>query len=168
MAGQKDVLVIGGGVAGMTAAHELAERGFVVTVIEASDDVGGRARSRDVEGLPTEHGFHFLPWFYRHLPDTMARIPAAGLILAREGKHELPFNLSIRSLKDVVGLAKSFSSLGLSAPEMALAAAKLAQLIALVSTGQDEELEKVTWWDFMEADGQSAQYQEYVCNVAVR
>lgn len=35
--GQK-VWVIGGGIAGMTAAHELAERGFAVTVIEPTKD----------------------------------------------------------------------------------------------------------------------------------
>ena len=31
------VAVLGGGVAGLTAAHELAERGFAVTVYEARD-----------------------------------------------------------------------------------------------------------------------------------
>ena len=28
--------------------------------------------------LPGEHGFRFFPAFYRHLPDTMMRIPFAG------------------------------------------------------------------------------------------
>src|ERR687889_2373744 len=77
------VAVLGGGVAGLTAAHELAERGFAVTVYEARDRLGGKARSMPVPGsgtdgradLPAEHGFRFFPGFYRHLPDTMARIP---------------------------------------------------------------------------------------------
>ena len=33
---------------------------------------GGRA------DLPAEHGFRFFPGFYRHLPDTMRRIPGAA------------------------------------------------------------------------------------------
>jgi uncharacterized protein with NAD-binding domain and iron-sulfur cluster len=76
------VAVFGGGMAGLTAAHELAERGFRVTVYEPSA-WGGKARSIPVAGtgrggrkdLPGEHGFRFFPGFYHHVPDTMRRIP---------------------------------------------------------------------------------------------
>jgi geranylgeranyl reductase family protein len=77
------VAVLGGGVGGMSAAHELVERGFRVTVYEAKSVQGGKARSIFVpgtesggrRGLPGEHGFRFFPSFYKHLPDTMKRIP---------------------------------------------------------------------------------------------
>jgi uncharacterized protein with NAD-binding domain and iron-sulfur cluster len=77
------VIVLGGGVAGMSAAHELAERDFEVVVYETRAIPGGKARSMPVPGsgtrgrpdLPAEHGFRFFPGFYRHLPDTMRRIP---------------------------------------------------------------------------------------------
>src|SRR5215212_12257601 len=80
------VAVLGGGVGRLSAAHELAERGFDVTVYEARDAFGGKARSMPVPGsgkdgradLPAEHGFRFFPGFYRHLPDTMARVPYPG------------------------------------------------------------------------------------------
>src|SRR5829696_5083256 len=80
------VAVLGGGVAGLSAAHELVERGFDVTVLEAREIPGGKARSLPVPGsgtdgrrdLPAEHGFRFFPGFYRHVPDTMRRIPAPG------------------------------------------------------------------------------------------
>ena len=79
----KTVAVLGGGVGGLSAAHELAQRGFKVTVYESRDAFGGKARSMDVPGsgtgervhLPGEHGFRFFPSFYRHLVDTMERIP---------------------------------------------------------------------------------------------
>jgi len=78
----KKVIIIGGGVAGMTAAHELVERGFDVVVFELRDIPGGKARSiinRSDEPaercLPGEHGFRFFPGFYRHIPNTMSRIP---------------------------------------------------------------------------------------------
>src|SRR5215831_17306692 len=79
------VAILGGGVAGLSAAHELAERGFHVTVYERTRATGGKARSIFVPGsgthgrrdLPGEHGFRFFPSFYRHLPDTMKRIPFA-------------------------------------------------------------------------------------------
>src|SRR5918997_38690 len=84
------VAVLGGGVAGLSAAHELAERGFEVTVHEQRDAPGGKARSIPVAGsgtdgradLPGEHGFRFFPGFYRHLPDTMGRIPHGGRVVA--------------------------------------------------------------------------------------
>ena len=38
----KSVVVLGGGIAGLTAAYELERAGFSVTVLEARDRVGGR------------------------------------------------------------------------------------------------------------------------------
>lgn len=43
---KKKVVILGGGVAGMSAAHELAERGFHVHVYEARPVPGGKARTR--------------------------------------------------------------------------------------------------------------------------
>ena len=82
---KKRVAVLGGGMAGLAAAHELAERGFSVVVYERKE-LGGKARSIPVSGtggpgrreLPGEHGFRFFPGFYHHVPDTMRRIPFAG------------------------------------------------------------------------------------------
>jgi 15-cis-phytoene desaturase len=75
------IAILGGGVAGLSAAHELVQRGFAVSLYERQPAFGGKARSvsgRPVSGLgdlPGEHGFRFFPGFYRHLPDTMSRIP---------------------------------------------------------------------------------------------
>jgi len=76
------VAVLGGGVGGLSAAHELIERGFEVTVYERRA-LGGKARSMGVPGsarggrrrLPGEHGMRFFPGFYTNLPETMRRIP---------------------------------------------------------------------------------------------
>ena len=86
------VAVFGGGVAGMTAAHELAERGFSVTVYERRA-LGGKCRSIPVPGtgsggrrdLPGEHGFRIFFGFYQDLPDTLRRIPFPG---NRNGVHD--------------------------------------------------------------------------------
>jgi uncharacterized protein with NAD-binding domain and iron-sulfur cluster len=79
------VAVLGGGIAGLSAALELAERGFEVTLYERRQ-LGGKARVFGVPGsaeggrdeLPAEHGFRFFPGFYQNLPDSMRRIPFPG------------------------------------------------------------------------------------------
>ena len=58
----KKAVIVGGGLAGMSAAMELAERHFEVTLVEASDELGGKVTGWDVDALgerfPVEHGFH--------------------------------------------------------------------------------------------------------------
>ena len=51
------VAVLGGGVAGLTAAHELAERGFAVTVYEARDRLGRPGQALlAAQDVVAEHG----------------------------------------------------------------------------------------------------------------
>jgi monoamine oxidase len=57
---QHDVLVIGGGVSGLTAAIELATHGADVRVVEARSRLGGRIATDDVAGLSVETGGEFL------------------------------------------------------------------------------------------------------------
>ena len=56
-----DVVVLGAGMAGLTAARSLSERGLRVTVLEAKGRVGGRLMSQKVEGGGTvELGAEFV------------------------------------------------------------------------------------------------------------
>lgn len=76
--GGKRVAVFGAGVAGLTAAHELVERGFDVSVFDAQEVPGGKAISFLQNGLEGEHGFRFFPGFYRNVTDSMGRIPCGA------------------------------------------------------------------------------------------
>jgi 15-cis-phytoene desaturase len=77
------VLVLGAGVAGMTVAHELMERGYEVMILEQGLSPGGKAATQypwkkfgdQLIQVPAEHGFRLFPSFYRHVIDTMERIP---------------------------------------------------------------------------------------------
>ncbi|MDK3074159.1 FAD-dependent oxidoreductase [Sedimentitalea sp. JM2-8] len=62
----KKVAIVGAGVAGMSAALRLLERGFHVTLYEQDDFVGGMLHSyRDkVTGTRREHSYHMFPNFY--------------------------------------------------------------------------------------------------------
>jgi monoamine oxidase len=71
-----DVIVVGGGFAGVTAAREVALRGCSVLVLEARDRLGGRTWSADWEGIPIEYGGAWVHW---HQPHTWSEITRAGL-----------------------------------------------------------------------------------------
>jgi monoamine oxidase len=57
-----DVVVIGGGFAGITAARDLKQRGFDVLLLEARDRLGGRTWHKEVNGFPVELGGTWIHW----------------------------------------------------------------------------------------------------------
>ena len=52
----KRIAIIGGGISGLTAAYRLRARGFLVTLFEAEDKPGGKARGERRNGYLIEHG----------------------------------------------------------------------------------------------------------------
>ena len=57
MAERVDAIVIGAGLAGLTAARGLVGAGLHVRVLEAADDVGGRMRTDQIDGFRLDRGF---------------------------------------------------------------------------------------------------------------
>lgn len=66
-----DVLVIGAGIAGLTAARELRKAGKRVVVLEKSRGLGGRAATRRWDGMPVDHGAQF---FTARSPEFRAQV----------------------------------------------------------------------------------------------
>jgi phytoene dehydrogenase-like protein len=54
MSSYSDVLIIGGGLAGLCCALRLHQSGISSQILEASDGVGGRVRTDEHEGLLLE------------------------------------------------------------------------------------------------------------------
>ncbi|GAC1311656.1 MAG: NAD(P)/FAD-dependent oxidoreductase [Acidimicrobiales bacterium] len=52
-----DVIVVGAGLAGLAAANHLSAAGLEVSILEASDGVGGRVRTDHVDGFRLDRGF---------------------------------------------------------------------------------------------------------------
>src|SRR5208337_1817091 len=178
------VAVLGGGVGGLSAAQELAERGFEVVVYERRPDFGGKARSIPVPNsatpgrkpLPGEHGFRFFPSFYKHLPDSMKRIPFAGksvfdnlvfstrVQIARTGK--LAFLEPTRfpqTLDDWTTVFKSlFANLGNPDNELLFFIDRLLVLLTTCQERRLAEYENIAWWDFVDAKNKSLSYQRYL------
>ncbi|HEY5453240.1 MAG TPA: FAD-dependent oxidoreductase [Polyangia bacterium] len=204
---QKKVIVLGGGVAGMSAAQELAERGFAVEVYELRPIPGGKARSlpafepgsaahpavagRAFAGpgrrllrplLPGEHGFRFFPGFYRHIIDTMARIPHRGrtvadnlvdttqVHIARFGKRPVYYPARfpqtptevMTAIHFVIGLLTA--ELDVPAHETAYFVEKMFQILTSCDQRRLDEYEQVGWYEFVDAGTRSAGYRDFFAN----
>lgn len=186
------VAILGGGVGGLSAAHELIERGFDVEIYERRDVPGGKARSfyhtppgKDWKlGLPAEHGFRFFPGFYRHLPHTMSRIAAfepgktvldhlvetTELALARYDKEPLP--LPTRWPSSIQELVREIERLlhadlpRLDRADIAYYAERIWQILTSCHARRDDEYERTGWWDFIGAEQRSPAYQKYLGNLS--
>jgi uncharacterized protein with NAD-binding domain and iron-sulfur cluster len=183
------VAVLGGGVAGLTAAHELAERGFAVTVYEARDRLGGKARSLPVadsgtdgrRDLPAEHGFRFFPGFYRHVPDTMRRIGVDGHLVGAErvllaqgdGRKELltPAHLP-ESLEDFAVVTRfvleAATSLGIPPHETAFFLERLLTLLTSCDERRLGQWELQSWWSFVGAEQRSPAFRKFLADGLTR
>lgn len=208
------VVILGGGVAGMSAAHELIERGFEVEVYERQLLAGGKARSipvfesgRDhgdkiehtaaikrfleMRGyefrvdqrrlwLPGEHGFRFFPNFYRHIVDTLQRIPfgtgtvannlvdTTRILITEYDKPgvELPSRFP-ETVADVHTVLKAFLYAISPRDEIPYAeietfAGCVWRIITSCEARRFEEYEKIGWWEFIGAEERSEAYRKYL------
>lgn len=73
-----EVVVVGAGLAGLNAAHHLADAGLDVAVVEAGPRVGGRVQTDEVDGYRLDRGFHFYNPAY---PDGIRSLDHAALDL---------------------------------------------------------------------------------------
>jgi 15-cis-phytoene desaturase len=64
-----DVIVVGGGLAGLSCGLELSSQGRGVLLLEAGPVVGGRTSSWNQDGMAVESGLHRVLGFYEAFPD---------------------------------------------------------------------------------------------------
>jgi uncharacterized protein with NAD-binding domain and iron-sulfur cluster len=192
----KRVAVLGGGMAGLAAAHELRERGFIVDVYERKA-LGGKARSFPTtrptggrRGLPGEHGFRFFPGFYHHVPDSMRRTPFAGnrngvwdnLIDASETKSP---RTGGRADGTVFGIAPDpnetrtpdgmrrvlldgLRSDSLPPHELAYFVERVMIFLQSCDERRFGQWENVPWWDFIRAEDKSDEYKKVLARGLTR
>ena len=88
-----DVIVVGGGLAGLVAARHLAADGLDVTVFERRDAVGGRVRTEHRDGFTLDRGFQVLFTAYPAVQSELdldaldLRAFRPGAILAKPGER---------------------------------------------------------------------------------
>lgn len=183
------VAILGGGIGGLSAAQELAERGFKVTVYEALSQLGGKARSFGATGtgkdgrqdLPAEHGFRVFAGEYGATRDVMKKIPFKHYSRSNVEQNLVEGRRAIMAAKDAPAQFIVPSSFPRSADDFKVWVDYFETVdkylepeerdfflkrIAIVKSFCIErrfaEFENVTWWEYMHADKYSPQYQNLV------
>ena len=82
---ERDVVIIGAGASGLTAATELKKAGLTVAVLEARDRVGGRLWTDDIDGATLEIGGQWVSPDQDALIDTLAELGLETYERYREG-----------------------------------------------------------------------------------
>jgi protoporphyrinogen oxidase len=113
----KDVVILGGGLAGLVVADKLQDEGFKVTVVEKTDDVGGMCRSKfielkDGERVVYDMGPHkFAPcsnvardYFLKYVKDPIT-VPITGAVYLKERILSYPVK--------IIELLRSFPIIGI-------------------------------------------------------
>jgi geranylgeranyl pyrophosphate synthase/uncharacterized protein with NAD-binding domain and iron-sulfur cluster len=200
------VVILGGGVAGLSAAHELAERGFEVVVLDRRHSLGGKARSIQVPPTrlgadphrtkpplsappwaPGEHGFRFFPGFYRHVIDTMARIPTGkgrnvadclvptsrvGITQYERPMLEIPARFPTKptdALTALQAVVLAFSPVvGVDPAELAYFVGRIWQILTSCPERRVAEYEKIPWWTYIGAESRSPVYQKFLASGITR
>jgi 15-cis-phytoene desaturase len=192
------VAVFGGGIAGLTAAHELSDRGLEVAVYEPTSPleamgpwtaIGGKARSQYFRltetgdtYLPGEHGFRFLPTFYRNVFDILDRIPlppafgahSRGTVFDRlkparnwgaaysDGRILSLPRRRPRGIREILDIARFLLGPRFTAADLSILCKGLARALTMMLRDDEKQLDSLSFWELMDGARLSARAQQFL------
>ncbi|MBV8361002.1 MAG: FAD-dependent oxidoreductase [Deltaproteobacteria bacterium] len=162
----RDVVIIGGGFAGLSAGVALAERGFRVALLEGKPALGGRAYSfPDTEsGDLVDNGQHVLMGCYHQTLDFLAKIGARDrLIIHHKLDIEMldgpgrPAHLRTASLPGPLHMAAGLMRYQHLTIAERLAAMRAGMRMMYMRRFARARLKRMTVAEFMDVTGQGSQ-----------
>jgi phytoene dehydrogenase-like protein len=118
MTSKASVTIVGGGIAGLIAAIDLARAGSKVTLFEQAADLGGRARTKQVDGYFLNQGPHalYIAGAFKRELDRLG-IPYTGRrteggerqAIYRGELHRLPASIATLAMTSLMGVADKVS-----------------------------------------------------------
>jgi protoporphyrinogen oxidase len=155
------IVIVGAGLAGLTCAKVLRERGAEVAVFEASDDVGGRVRTDERAGFLLDRGFQVYftsyPVSRRHLEYGVLELREfdPGAIVCR-GPQKSVLSDPLRDPKALVpSLLSDAATLGDKLRTLDLAARSVRGEISAGAEGGDLDASAL---EYLRASGLSERY----------
>ena len=103
-----DVLIIGGGWAGLSAAIKLTDNGKSVCLLEAGKELGGRARKVQYKNLSIDNGTHIMIGAYNETLKLISKVHAHSKYKISDLLERQSLNLHYKHLND--GIISIFSA----------------------------------------------------------
>nr|WP_090345309.1 flavin monoamine oxidase family protein [Mycolicibacterium malmesburyense]CRL77558.1 monoamine oxidase [Mycolicibacterium malmesburyense] len=97
-----DVVVVGAGFAGLTAARELVRLGYDVVVLEGRDRVGGRSSTATIAGVPVDLGGTFVGPTQHAVNELAAELGCETVPTFSEGKNLIRWRGRVRSYRSTI------------------------------------------------------------------
>lgn len=97
-----DIVVVGAGFAGLTAARELTKSGHDVLVLEGRDRVGGRSCTGSVAGLPVDLGGSFVGPTQDAVIALAAELGCAHIPTYNDGKNLINWRGRVRPYQGTI------------------------------------------------------------------
>ena len=97
-----DVVVVGAGFAGLTAARELVKRGHDVVVLEGRDRVGGRSYTTTIADVPVDLGGAFVGPTQVEVLKLAAELGCRTVPTYHEGKNLIHWRGRVRSYRSTI------------------------------------------------------------------
>jgi phytoene dehydrogenase-like protein len=149
-----DVIIVGAGLSGLSAAFQLQQKGFKVAIYEANGKVGGRCKSDYIDGYILDKGLHFFQKGYLESKNTfdykslrMESIYPGAMIHYNNNFHLITNPL--RNLGDIFSMA--FIPFMNFKDKM-----KLASMLTFLMASSDDQLKKfhsITTKDYLISRG---------------
>ncbi|MGH9037422.1 MAG: FAD-dependent oxidoreductase, partial [Acidimicrobiia bacterium] len=139
MSGGERVIVVGAGIAGLTAGFRLRQAGCDVTVLEAEDRVGGKMCTVERDGFRIDTAAAILPTTYQQMVKLMADAGLAGEVQPTSDLVGFLREGTVHRVHSGNPVAEAATT-GLLSPAAKLTAAKL--VIDLVRAGK-----RLDWYD---------------------
>lgn len=89
MSAKRNIAIVGGGWAGLSAAVELCRQGHKVSVFESAPQLGGRARSIEWNGMTLDNGQHLMLGAYQQMLQCLNSIQADTSQLFKQLPHRM-------------------------------------------------------------------------------
>jgi monoamine oxidase len=97
-----DVVVVGAGFAGLTAARSLTGLGYDVTVLEGRDRVGGRSHTTTIAGVPVDLGGTFVGPTQTAVLKLAAELGCETTPTYNKGKNLIRWRTRVRSYRSTI------------------------------------------------------------------